>query len=169
MAISNEQLGEKLNDLIQLDFDAIEAYQAAIERLESADCRQHLETFMRDHERHTVNLAEQVSLLGGTPKTKGDFMAVLTKGKVVIGQIAEDKGILMAMNANETVTNKTYEKVLADIGGHAAAEAVVRGNLADERRHKAWIEQKLEEMKQGDDLHARDRDQRPGESARGSW
>lgn len=169
MAISNEQLCEKLNDLIQLDFDAIEAYQAAIERLESADSRQHLETFMRDHERHTVNLAEQVRLLGGTPKTKGDFMAVLTKGKVVIGQIAEDKGILMAMNANETVTNKTYEKVLADITGHAAVEAVVRGNLADERRHKAWIEQRLEMMKDGADLHARDRKQQPGESARGSW
>lgn len=169
MAITNEQLCEKLNDLIQLDFDAIEAYQAAIERLESADCRQHMETFMRDHERHTANLSEQVRLLGGTPKTKGDFMAMLTKGKVVIGQLAEDKGILMAMNANEAVTNKTYEKVLAELGGHPAAEAVVRGNLADERRHKAWIEQKLELLEHGDDLHARERGQQPGESARGSW
>ena len=169
MALTNEKLCEKLNDLIQLDFDAIEAYQAAIERLDSADYRAHLEAFMRDHERHTVNLAEQVRLLGGTPKTKGDFMAVLTKGKVVIGQIGEDKGILMAMNANETVTNKAYEKVLADIGAHPTAEAVVRGNLADERRHKAWIEEALEAMKDADDLHARNRDQRPGESARGSW
>lgn len=169
MAISRESLCEELNDLIQLDFDAIEAYEAAIERLDSADCRDNLERFMRDHERHTVNLSEQVRMLGGTPKTKGDFMAMLTKGKVLIGQIADDKGILMAMNANEAVTNKTYEKALAKMVGHPTEEAVVRANLADERRHKQWIEQKLESMKHEDDLHTRDRDQRPGNPARGSW
>ena len=159
MATRNEEVCEKLNDLIQLDFDAIEAYEAAIERLDSPDYRTQLQMFMRDHERHTVNLSEQVRMLGGTPATKGDFMRVLTKGKVVIGALGDDKGVLMAMNANEAVTNKTYEHMVKALADHPAVDAVVRENLADERRHKAWIEEALETMESGATMH-----QRPGSS-----
>jgi len=153
MATRNEEVCEKLNDLIQLDFDAIEAYEAAIERLDSSEYRTQLQMFMRDHERHTVNLAEQVRMLGGTPATKADFMRVLTKGKVVIGALGDDKGVLMAMNANEAVTNKTYEHMVKALADHPAVDAVVRGNLADERRHKAWIEETLEAIKSGASVH----------------
>lgn len=167
MATGNDKVIEKLNDLIQLDFDAIEAYDAAIERLDSAEHRAKLQAFRADHERHTVNLAEQVRLLGGTPAHKGDFMRVLTKGKVVIGALGDDKGVLMAMNANEAVTNKTYEHVAKALADHPAQAAIVRENLADERRHKAWIEEALERMK--DDSHhpqARTRTAQPGASTR---
>ena len=146
MAISNKEACEKLNDLIQLDYDAIEAYDAAIERLDSPAYRAQLQAFRDDHQRHTTDLAAQVRLLGGTPKDHGDFMRVLTKGKVVIGNLAEDHGILTAMNANEKVTNKTYEHVLEKLAGHADLEPLVRRNLEDERRHKAWIESTLETM-----------------------
>ena len=36
---------EKLNDLIEMDYDAISAYQAAIERLENPQYRDQLNTF----------------------------------------------------------------------------------------------------------------------------
>ena len=149
--IDNREACEKLNDLIQLDHDAIEAYEAAIERLDSAEYRARMQEFCDDHRRHTSELGAQVRLLGGTPKQKGDFMAMLTKGKVVIGNLAEDRGILMAMNANEKVTNETYEHVLEKLAGHADLEPLVRRNLEDERRHKAWIETALEAM--GDSTH----------------
>ena len=152
--ISNKDACEKLNDLIQLDHDAIEAYEAAIERLDSPDYRAKMQEFCDDHRRHTSELGAQVRTLGGTPKQKGDFMALLTKGKVVIGNLAEDRGILMAMNANEAVTNKTYEHVLEKLAGHADIEPLVRRNLEDERRHKAWIELTLEAMGEGRDTRA---------------
>lgn len=146
MATDNDTVCEKLNDLIQLDFDAIDAYAAAIERLESAEYRQQLAAFMADHERHTENLAAKVRELGGTPKHKGDAMRILTKGKVVIGGLMGDKAILMAMKANEEVTNKTYEHMLEKVSGRPDVESLVDGNLGDERRHKAWIDATLERL-----------------------
>jgi hypothetical protein len=48
-----------------------------------------------NHERHTRELSVVVRELGGT--LKADMKSVLTKGKVVIGNITGDSGILQAM------------------------------------------------------------------------
>jgi len=50
---------DMLNNLIHLDFDAIEAYQSAIDRLNRADDKTHLIAFKGDHERHAQELASQ--------------------------------------------------------------------------------------------------------------
>jgi uncharacterized protein (TIGR02284 family) len=138
-----------LVNLIELDYDAIEAYEAAIERLEDATSRSKLSEFMADHERHTVNLGTLVGEMGGTPPNKGDIKRVLTKGKVVLGNIAGDRGILAAMKMNEDDTNKAYERAAArqDLPGNVLA--VVTRNLTDERRHRAWIVERLEQLEGG--------------------
>lgn len=138
----------KLNDLIELDYDAIEAYQEAIERLESQEFKDQLATFCSDHERHTTNLGLLVSARGGTPAKGPDLMRVLTKGKVVIADlVGQDHAILLAMRANEAVTNKRYELALAVDGMDAETRRQVEENLADERRHRDWIDAQLEKRK----------------------
>ena len=58
---------ELLNDLIHLDFDAIAAYEAAIDRLHQASDREQLGRFMADHRRHTVDLSLIVRENGESP------------------------------------------------------------------------------------------------------
>src|SRR5690606_10584177 len=97
-----------LSNLVELDFDAVEAYEAAIERLEDESSRRKLSEFKADHERHIRDLSDALSRHGTIPPNKGDFKRVLTKGKVVMGQIAGDRGILHAMKTNEDDTNSAY-------------------------------------------------------------
>lgn len=139
---------DRLNDLIQLDFDAIEAYQAAIDRLSDPEYRQNLGAFMNDHERHTRELSERVTSLGGTPKTKGDAKRILTKGKVVLANLAGDKAILKAMKSNEDDTNKAYENAVNDPACRAVETVLstLERGLSDERRHREWIVNTLERM-----------------------
>lgn len=141
---SAKKIVAQLNALIELDFDAIEAYEAAVERLKSANYREALSEYCKDHQRHTQNLANQVVLLGGSPARGPDLKRLLTKGKVVIADlVGDDKAILTAMRLNEEITNKAYELALQEPKLNANARAVVESNLADERRHRAWIEQQL--------------------------
>lgn len=139
---SNEDLCDELNDLIRLDYDAIEAYRAAIERLESGQCRRQLGEFLKDHERHTNELGEEVRALGGVPDDGPGGMRMLTEGAVKMGALGNDRGILHAMNTNESVTNGSYESAVDKLKGYPVQEVVARG-LEDERRHKAWIEAEL--------------------------
>jgi uncharacterized protein (TIGR02284 family) len=136
-----------LNELIELDFDAIDAYQATVARLESPALKETMERFRDDHQRHTQNLGELVVGLGGTPSQGPDMKRFLTKGKVVIADlVGGDHAILTAMDLNEEVTNKAYEAAShVDVPPHV--RAVLDRNLADERRHRAWIEAELKSDK----------------------
>lgn len=141
---NTQSVTRKLNDLIELDYDAIEAYQAAIDRLKSQEFKDRLTAFCADHERHTTNLGLLVAAHGGTPAKGPDLMRILTKGKVVIADlIGDDYAILLAMRANEEVTNKRYEIALEVDGMDPETRKQVEENLADERRHRDWIEAQL--------------------------
>jgi hypothetical protein len=71
-------------------------------------------------------------------------MSVLTQGKVVLGSIVGDDGIFRAMLSNEETTNQKYEEALRTRGLAEEARRCIVGNLQDERRHKAWLEARLQ-------------------------
>lgn len=137
---------ETLNDLIELDFDAVAAYQAAVDRLDDPVIRDRMGEFMSDHQRHIQQLSAFVRELGEMPPTERDFKAVLTQGKVIIGNLIGDKGILHAMKSNEDDTNQAYEQALRRTDVLPRIEGILKQNLADERRHRSWIEERLSMM-----------------------
>lgn len=128
-----------LKELVHLDYDAIEAYEAAIDRLDNAEFRSQLAEYCDDHRRHTENLGRHLAELGEEPPSGPDLKRILTEGKVVIAGLAGDKAVLTAMLANEQVTNKTYEEALEHADASPEVRATLAGNLEDERRHRAWL------------------------------
>jgi uncharacterized protein (TIGR02284 family) len=134
-----------LEDLIQLDYDAADAYQAAIDRLENSSYRTRLAEFKRDHLRHITELSEILSDMGRTPPKEGDMKALLTKGKVIIAGLMGDEAVLQAMRTNEADTNTAYERAVNFKGLQANTREVLQRGLEDERRHCEWI---LETLKQ---------------------
>lgn len=138
---------ETLKDLIELDFDAVAAYEEAVKRLRDLAIRDQLGEFMSDHQRHIQQLSVTVRELGDMPPLERDMKAVLTQGKVVIGNLAGDKGILMAMKSNEDDTNQAYEQALRRTDILPNVEGILKQNLADERRHRSWIEARLAGMR----------------------
>lgn len=139
-------LVDTLKNLMELDFDAVSAYQAAIDRLENPSYKTAMRAFLADHIRHTTELRPAVLALGGAPPSGADAKALLTKGKVLLGQIVGDRGILMAMRSNEEDTNTAYERSLMRTDLTAPVIDILQRGLADERRHRALIEDALKSM-----------------------
>lgn len=135
----------KLNDLIELDYDAIAAYEEAVNRLDNIQYAEALTAFKNDHQRHVSVLSKIVLNLGGEPANSGDVKKVLTQGKVVLADIRGDKGILKAMHSNEKQTNKAYSDALQEFSGSSDIQFVIRENFDDEQRHKAWLEDAIEQ------------------------
>jgi rubrerythrin len=144
-ALSDARVLDQLCALIHLDFDAIEAYEAAIARLDHLGHREQLRHFLADHRRHVRELTECVHTFGGTAPVEGDIKRFLTKGKVVLATIAGDRAILRAMRSNEQQTTDAYERAFNALGGSSLeVRRVVERGMDDERRHKAWFEAQLE-------------------------
>lgn len=132
-----------VKDLIELDYDAIEAYEAAMERVENVAYKAQLTAFRDDHRRHVAELTQFLVNMGEKAPLQGDIKRVLTKGKVVLGGLIGDRAILVAMKTNEDDTNTAYERATQRNDVQAELMAMFTRNLADERRHRAWIEQQL--------------------------
>lgn len=135
-----------LQELVKLDYDAIEAYDAAIERLDDRASQEKLAEFRDDHVRHTANLGGLLQGLGADVPDGPDAKRLLTEGKVVIAGLGGDKAVLRAMQANEKVTNETYEKAQKLDGLDAATRDTLAANFEDEKRHKAWIESRINQL-----------------------
>lgn len=130
---------EMIDDLIGLDYDAIEAYRTAIDRIEDTSFKAQLTEFMMDHQRHTQELSALLREHGENPQDGPTMKRFLTTGKVALADLMGDKAILMAMKTNEEDTNTAYQRAAnRDELPEDLKKAVLRG-LDDERRHRSWI------------------------------
>jgi rubrerythrin len=143
---TQEDFGAALKDLLELDYDAVEAYEAAINRIESQVYKDQLNIFKADHERHIQEIS---TLLGqhsiDPPKGPSIGKQWLTKGKVILANLIGDTTILRAMRSNEIDTNTAYERLSIHEGMWPDSKDIIRRGLLDERKHKKWLESVLED------------------------
>ena len=142
-AANQRELIDALNSLVELDFDAVEAYRAAIDRLTTASDKAQLSLFMEDHVRHIAELTPIIERMGGVAASAADLKQVLTKGKVMLAGLVGDAAILRAMRSNEGDTNIAYERAVSRVDLSPAVRTILQRALADERRHRGWLEQRL--------------------------
>ncbi|MCA1940681.1 MAG: ferritin-like domain-containing protein [Caenispirillum bisanense] len=135
------RLTDLIENLLYLEHDAVAAYEEAVTRIDDGGFKSSLQGFQRDHQRHITDLSSLMRDLGGTPPGGGDFKQMLTTGKVKMADFFGDKAILQAMKTNEDDTNTAYERAAAHGEATPAARTLFEGCLADERRHRAWIEE----------------------------
>jgi rubrerythrin len=135
-----------VKDLIELDFDAIEAYKAAIDRLEGETYKKTLEEFKKDHMRHTHELSTYLKERGESPPVGPSAKSILTKGKVILATLLGEKQILSAMLTNEDDTNKAYERMNEYPEAPQELKDILKRGLQDERRHREYIKSELEAL-----------------------
>lgn len=132
-----------LKDLLELDYDAIEAYEVAINRLENQEYKSKLTEFKKDHERHVSELTALLKKHNEDAPTGPSGKQWLTKGKVILADLAGDNAILVAMRSNEIDTNTAYERLNEFDDKWSDSVDILKRGLDDERKHKAWLESVL--------------------------
>lgn len=133
---------DALRALIELDYDAVEAYEAAINRVNDEMYKSTLTKFKNDHQNHIEKLSELLRDHGEAVPQGPSSKQWITKGKVVLANLIGDKAILMAMRSNEIDTNTAYERVYMHDSRWPDSIEIIQKGLEDERRHKAWLESK---------------------------
>jgi rubrerythrin len=135
---------DAVRDLVELDYDAIEAYVTAINRLDNEEYRSKLSEFKADHDRHIQELGALLLKHDVDGPTGPSLIKQwLTKGKVVLAELSGDNAILAAMLHNEEDTNTAYQRVSEHNEIWSDAVDIIQRGLQDERRHKAWLEETL--------------------------
>jgi len=152
MAERQEYVGDgatlvaELNDLLQLDHDAIRAYALAAERLSEQGLRSVVRRFREDHERHADELTRLIRSQGGTPTElprapTGPFELAVQ----AVGAFGGDRALLLAFKVNERRGRDQYRAATGRAYAPEAA-AVVRRAAATEASHYAWALEALDDL-----------------------
>jgi hypothetical protein len=150
----------ELNDLLQLDYDAVGAYTLAISALRDRNLRNTLIGFRQDHERHIAELVDLIRARDGLPVRMPHFPTGIFKllvqaagsaGGLVGGFAGGDRIVLLAFVANETQARDKYRRH-ANAGDHPSDVARILERAArDEETHHRWAWDALERLGTGRD------------------
>lgn len=134
---------DNIRDLIQLDIDAVEAYEQAIEKIDDPVISDQLSIFQSDHERHIDELSDYLAEQGeDVPDRSPDIKGYLLEGFTSLSSSTGTDGALKAMQSNEKLTNKKYKEATEWDLDSEAKDIIMQG-YDDERTHLAYIEQEL--------------------------
>ena len=145
---TDSKLIAELNDLLQLDHDAVEAYTIAIDSIRDPSRRESLVSFRADHKRHIEELAALVRGRGGLPIELPHPTGALKLAVQAIGSLGDDRSLLLAFKAVEGQVRDKYQRMASRITAADAADVVTRA-AEDEKRHYQWVEQTLQELGAG--------------------
>jgi rubrerythrin/ElaB/YqjD/DUF883 family membrane-anchored ribosome-binding protein len=135
---------EGLNDLLQLDHDAVGAYEIAMEKLNDRDHADMIAGFRRDHERHIRELNELIAELGGTPRNQPHATGPFKLALQSLGGLAGDRGTLMAFRTNELQVRAKYDSYAARANAWPThIKRIVDACALDEERHYRWVSEVL--------------------------
>lgn len=136
------EFGSAVTELIELNYDTVEAYEAVITRLENTIYKRKLREFRNNHFQHIEELSNLLQKHGyAAPKGPSSERNWLTKGKVILANLMGDGAILSTMLSNEEDTNTAYEMMNERDDRWNDARDILRRGLEDERYHKKWFEQ----------------------------
>jgi rubrerythrin len=130
-----------VENMIVFEHDAIAAYTATIERLDSATHKAKVTEFRGDHERHLRELHEMARACGANIPAEGDMKELLTTGKVKLANlIGGDSALLKAMSSNENDTIQAYKQASENGAVPPEHRPMFQRGLEDERKHQAYMD-----------------------------
>lgn len=151
------QLVAELNDLLQLDHDAVAAYDLAIRALRSQAYRDAVAAFKADHQRHIEELTRLIRDHGGVPvqipHLPTSIFKLLVQAAGAMGR--GDTAVLLAFKTNERQSRDKYRRAAERITADPQVSVVLGRAAADEARHYAWALQELDELGLGPETTTR--------------
>jgi uncharacterized protein (TIGR02284 family) len=145
--LQDATLVAELNDLLQLDHDAISAYSLAIKELHDPALKNTLNDYRGDHERHVTELTELITRYGGVPIQLSHLpTGVFKLAMQAMGAMGTDREVLLAFRTNERQARDKYARAAAMTTLPPDALEIVRRGAADEARHYDWAVQSLEAL-----------------------
>lgn len=148
--VKDTLLTSTLNDLLQLDVDAISAYALVIRQLESKVRKETVRRYQSDHRRHVRELKRVIKAHGGAAIAAshvptGPFKLAMQ----AIGSAGGDRAVLLAFKTNERQARDKYRRAATTQGLPRDVARVLKRASRDEERHYRWSEKQLEQLHAG--------------------
>jgi len=137
---------EAMSNLVQLDIDAVHAYDQVLTEIDDPIIKDRLQKFQDEHRNHISGLSKHIEELGGqAPGQSQDFKGYVIEAFAAIRSFTGMKGALKAMKITEEITNRYYGEVVSWEAPPEVKE-VLRTYFSEEKIHLDYITSNLQAM-----------------------
>jgi uncharacterized protein (TIGR02284 family) len=144
--VKEKDLIEAMSKLVQLDIDAVHAYDQAIKEIDDPIMRDRLEKFQADHRAHIDGLSKKIEDLGGRPPEQSkDFKGYIIEAFAAVRSFTGLKGALAAMKTTEEITNRHYGEIVS-WDAPAEVKEVLRTYFSEEKVHLDYMVSNLKAL-----------------------
>ena len=144
--MNENNLIETLSNLVQLDIDAVHAYDQALKEIDDPIIKKRLLKFQDDHRTHISGLSKDIEDLGGhPPEHSKDFKGYVIEAFTAIRSFTGLKGALKAMKTMAEITNRHYGEVVSWEAPSAVKE-VLRTYFSEEKIHLDYLTSNLKAL-----------------------
>ncbi len=138
------KLSALLNELIEVEYDALSGSRAAAARLQNLESRTQVREIAESHACRVAQVSEMVRDLGGAAWTSACQTLVFSKAKVVFAQSGGNRAVLRALRDSERGIVAAYALVL--LRPLAARVAMVlEANQRTALGHFQWLDARIVE------------------------
>ena len=142
---AKDLIGAMVN-LVQLDIDAVHAYDHVLKEIDDPIIKQRLLNFQEEHRNHISGLSKHIEELGGQPpEPSQDFKGYVIEAFTAIRSVTGLKGALKAMKITEEITNRYYGEVVSWKAPSEVKE-ILRTYFSEEKIHLDYITSNLHAM-----------------------
>jgi hypothetical protein len=135
----------ELNDLLQLDYDAVAAYAIALSSLDDPGYQDAVRRFKVDHERHIDELTDLVRAYGGIPLALPHVSGVFKTAVQAVSAAGNDAAIITAFKANEVQSRDKYRRAASKQHPPDVQGALIKA-ARDEQHHFSWAMRTLADL-----------------------
>jgi len=136
------QFSDAIKKLLELEYETLESYDVAINKIMKKSYKEKLLKFADDHMRHIQEISIVLDAHGEDMPSGPGAKQWLTKGKVALASLIGDGAILSALNSNEHDANTAYERITARKDIWDDARSIIHRGLDDQKKHQVWLEQR---------------------------
>jgi len=145
-SVKKKELIETMSKLVQLDIDAVQAYEQAVKEVEDPVIRDRLLKFQEEHRNHIEGLTGQIVDLGGqAPDQSMDFKGYVIEAFTAVESFTGLKGALKAIKTTEEITNRYYGEVVS-WEAPSAVKDLLRTYFSEEKIHLDYITSNLQAL-----------------------
>lgn len=135
----------ELNDLLQLDYDAVAAYTLALRALDDFEFQDAVRSFKADHERHIEELTGLIKQFGGIPMPMPHISGVFKLAVQGVGAAGNDAAVITTFKSNEVQSRDKYRRAASRQHPVEVQDVLIRASR-DEQRHFDWAMRALGEL-----------------------
>ncbi|MAZ43709.1 MAG: hypothetical protein CMF48_00825 [Legionellales bacterium] len=136
---TQNKFSDAVRHLLAVEYDAIESYQAARNRIQEKEYKETIEDHIKEHQEFVKKLEGFMQKHHFTFETGPSGKQMLSIGRIALAKLIDDKSVLRALISVEKASKKACEQMKTFEENDKSSHTLFKKGVAHFDAHEKWL------------------------------